>query len=40
MKNCPYDEYYMSGLYNQMIAAGRTQGTGIRYGYFPLIRHT
>ena len=23
LNNCPYDEYYMSGLYEQMIAAGR-----------------
>ena len=23
MENCPYDEYYMSGIYNQMIQAGR-----------------
>ena len=23
LKECPYDEYYMSGLYDQMIAAGR-----------------
>lgn len=23
IKNCPYDEYYMSGVYNEMIEAGR-----------------
>ena len=23
IKNCPYDEYYMSGIYNEMIEAGR-----------------
>ena len=27
LKECPYDEYYMSGLYDQMIAAGRRSKT-------------